>query len=271
MKSIKKILNDYQKKIKKIKKQFIFYMLIFLVAIFTLSSTTFTDRENDLIKENVILYNEIDTLRSYISNELKKLKDNENIIFKNLLSISNDTSYNYKKPYNSIDIDRFTKKQFKTYNIIQKIITNKWDSLSNIPNGLPLFNDNFIRISDEFGYRKHPIHNTWIFHEGIDISAIIGSSIRATSSGVVYDITESDVGYGNKIILNHKYGYSTLYAHLDKFNVNIGDSIIKGDIIGYVGNTGTSTGSHLHYEIRHNDIKLDPSIFIDYNSYLVFK
>ena len=97
-----------------------------------------------------------------------------------------------------------------------------------------------------------------LFHEGIDISAKLGTAIYSTAQGRVIDVTYSPFGYGNKIILEHAYGFETLYAHLNTIKVREGQLIKKNQFIGTVGSTGLSTGPHLHYEIRSYGETRDP-------------
>ncbi len=126
-----------------------------------------------------------------------------------------------------------------------------------IPNGFPI---DYKRVSDGFGYRIHPILKRKEFHAGIDLTAKSGTPIYAPADGVV-EYAKKKGSYGNYLLLNHPYGFKTAYGHLKKFAVKEGDYVSKGDIIGYVGNTGRSTGPHLHYEIRYLQKWLDPKNF----------
>ena len=108
-------------------------------------------------------------------------------------------------------------------------------------------------------------------HSGIDFTAKIGTDINATGDGVVTSVKVSRTGYGKHVIIDHGFGYKTLYAHLSAFKVSKGQKVKRGDIIGKVGNTGTSTGPHLHYEVIRNNKKIDPAHFffndLDYEQY----
>jgi len=117
----------------------------------------------------------------------------------------------------------------------------------------------FTRISSTFGMRKHPIHNSWRGHKGVDFAAPSGTPIQATADGVVEFIGKQG-GYGNTIILRHRNNITTLYAHQSRFAAGLkrGDRVSQGQIIGYVGSTGWSTGPHLHYEFRVNNTPVDP-------------
>jgi len=115
-------------------------------------------------------------------------------------------------------------------------------------------------ITSDYGFRIHPISGNRSFHTGLDFRASIGDSVYSSRDGI---ISESGmlVNYGLYIIIKHEGGYETVYSHLDKINVKINDRILSGQIIGESGNSGISTGPHLHFEIRKNGIPLNPDDF----------
>lgn len=127
-----------------------------------------------------------------------------------------------------------------------------------IPIGLPV---RYRRISASFGYRIHPIYHKKMFHFGIDLSAPIGRTIYAPADGVVYFRGQKN-GYGKFMILMHPFGFSTAYGHLSAFLVKPGEFVKQGQPIARVGNTGRSTGPHLHYEVRYLSYWLDPKKFM---------
>jgi len=116
-------------------------------------------------------------------------------------------------------------------------------------------------ITSEFGIRVHPVYGVYRQHWGIDISADYGSSVISSDSGYVI-ISEYNSSYGNYIVIDHGNGFTTLYAHLSSRNVGAGAHISKGQVIGYVGSTGVSTGPHLHYEVSLNGSKVDPQRYL---------
>ncbi len=118
-----------------------------------------------------------------------------------------------------------------------------------------------ISSSVNFGNRVHPIYKVEKFHEGVDLMSMEGTEIVSTASGLVEKIQKSNKGYGNMITIKHNDIYTTRYAHLKSIDVKQGDKVTKGQIIGIVGNTGTSTAPHLHYEIIENGKKVDPLKF----------
>lgn len=161
-------------------------------------------------------------------------------------------------------IDKLTKQlyiQSKSFDEIFSLAKNKTQMLASIPAIQPLSNKDLGRIASGFGYRIHPIYKTSIMHTGQDFTAPVGTDIYATGNGVVEKVEYYGRGYGNNVIINHGYGYETLYGHMSKINVRQGQKINRGDVIGFVGSTGTSTGPHLHYEVIKNGNKINPINF----------
>ncbi len=117
--------------------------------------------------------------------------------------------------------------------------------------------DNF-RVSSKFGYRTHPVKKVKKFHYGIDLACPKGTKIYAITDGKVSRSNFAN-GYGNYIIINHGNGITTAYGHLNARDVENGDYVKKGDIIGYVGSTGRSTGPHLHFEVIKDSKKVNPA------------
>jgi murein DD-endopeptidase MepM/ murein hydrolase activator NlpD len=135
--------------------------------------------------------------------------------------------------------------------------------LDNIPNGYPV---KFKGISSKFGWRKHPILHKKEFHTGIDLRASINTPVYATANGIVeFAKYHKRSGYGKLLIIDHNFGFKTLFGHLNKIVVKNGDFVRKGDIVAYTGNTGLSNGPHLHYEIRYIGVVLNPINFIKWN------
>lgn len=116
-------------------------------------------------------------------------------------------------------------------------------------------------VSCAYGYREHPITHNYSFHTGVDLAASTGTPIYASKSGYVSTSTYTYV-YGNYVTINHGDGYSTLYGHMDYYVVSAGDYVSRGQIIGYVGSTGWSTGSHLHFTIYYNGSTVNPLNYV---------
>lgn len=136
--------------------------------------------------------------------------------------------------------------------------------LASIPSIKPVREDKLkrsIKNLSGYGIRLHPVHKVKKLHQGIDFTAPRGTPIQATGSGVVTRVESRKNGYGKNVIIDHGYGYTTLYAHMREVEVKIGDKVVKGQKIGEVGSTGTSTAPHCHYEIRINGKAVNP---IDY-------
>lgn len=133
--------------------------------------------------------------------------------------------------------------------------------LTQIPSGAPVHN---ARISSGYGKRKHPITGKIKTHRGQDFAVNTGTPIYAPADGVVEVTRPSNKGSGNFLRLQHSYGFSSSYSHLKKFAVKRGNFVQKGDLIGYSGNSGLSSGPHLHYEIRFVGRALDPRPFVDW-------
>jgi murein DD-endopeptidase MepM/ murein hydrolase activator NlpD len=158
-------------------------------------------------------------------------------------------------------LDKIRKKvyvQSKSFDDLISLAKNKEDMLNSVPAIIPLSGKDLTRIASGFGLRIHPIYKIIKFHYGMDFTAPAGSDVYATGNGVVTTVESAQRGYGKHIIIDHGYGYSSLYAHLNGFNVRVGQKVKRGDVIGFVGSTGTSIASHLHYEVKLNGTNVDP-------------
>jgi len=152
--------------------------------------------------------------------------------------------------------------QSKSFDEVFNLARNKEKMLVSIPAIQPVNNKDLRRIGSYFGFRMDPFYKVRKFHEGMDFSAPVGTEIYATGNGTIADAgRDQHGGYGNKIVIDHGYNYKTVYAHLSRIFVRPGQKILRGQIIGYVGNTGKSTSPHLHYEVRKNGVPLNPIYF----------
>jgi len=167
--------------------------------------------------------------------------------------------------YNSLNtIYNRIANQEGSYKEIEKMIKNKEKLLASTPAIQPLSNRDLNRLSSGFGYRIDPVYKTVKFHPGLDFSAPQGTPIYATAEGTVQTAGNLGNGYGNHIVIQHGYSYSTLYGHMSRIKAKRGQRVKRGEVIGYVGSTGKSTGSHLHYEVFKGRKRLDP-IYFFYN------
>ncbi len=151
--------------------------------------------------------------------------------------------------------------QSKSYDEVYKMATNKEKMLAAIPAIQPVANKDLKRMASGYGMRMHPIYKRRKMHTGMDFSAEQGTEIYATGDAIVAEVENSRRGYGNHVVLNHGYGYKTLYAHMTQYIVRRGEKVKRGQVIGYVGSTGTSVAPHLHYEVIKNGEKVNPVNF----------
>ena len=158
-------------------------------------------------------------------------------------------------------LDKITKQiyvQTKSYDEVIEMAKNKEIMVASIPAIMPISNKDLRRTASGWGWRIHPIYKIRKFHYGMDFTASTDTEIYATGDGVI-DVVESSMrGYGKKIVIDHGFGYKSLYAHLNGFNINKGQKVKRGDVIGFVGSSGTSTAPHLHYEVFKNNKKVNP-------------
>ena len=181
--------------------------------------------------------------------KVEKLRDHQ------LVSSINNTLNNLLSRINS---------QKKSYEEVDELVKNKEKLLSHTPAIQPLSNKDLNRIASGFGYRIDPVYKTTKFHAGLDFSAPQGTPIYATADGTVSTSGNSGNGYGNHVIINHSYGYETLYGHMVRVKARNGQAVKRGEVIGWVGSTGKSTGPHCHYEVHKNGEKID-QIYFFYN------
>jgi len=148
--------------------------------------------------------------------------------------------------------------QSKSLDEIVGMAKNKKEMLASIPAIQPVANKELKRMASGYGYRIHPIYKTRKHHWGMDFSAPKGTPVYATGNGKVSKVKRSRRGYGNQVKITHGFGYQTFYAHLDRYTVRKHQKVKRGDLIGYVGSSGTSTAPHLHYEVLKGNRKVNP-------------
>ncbi len=158
-------------------------------------------------------------------------------------------------------LQRLMVSQSKSYEEIFNLANAQEEMLQSIPAIQPVSNKDLKRLASGFGMRIHPIYKIAKMHTGLDFTADIGTEIYATGDGVIEAVDSKLSGYGHHVVIQHGYGYQTLYAHMSHVAVRVGEKVKRGQIIGYVGNTGTSTGPHLHYEVMKNGEKVDPAFY----------
>ena len=158
-------------------------------------------------------------------------------------------------------VDKLKRKIYiesKSQDELVKLAENKEKLYAAIPAIQPISNKQLVALASGFGMRTHPIYKVRKLHSGIDFAASIGTPIYATADGKVVTVDVKFSGYGKLVEVDHGFGYRTRYAHMHDFAVRQGQTVKRGDLIGYVGNTGLSTAPHLHYEVLINGAQVDP-------------
>ena len=248
---------------------FVIFSILFFVATFMFISylNGVIEKKNQALKQTNKEIELVLNQKNKLQNKLQILENNisnlENIIKQKekLVSEVNDKLddieriMQFEPPKNTTLVDRVD---------LAKIdIVDKKFVLENIPNGYPV---PFIGISSPFGWRIHPIKYTKEFHPGLDLRAKMNTPVRATADGIVeYARYHRRSGYGRLLIIDHNFGFKTLFGHLNKIIVKSGDFVKKGQIVAYTGNTGLSNGPHLHYEVRYIGMVLNPYHFVKWN------
>ena len=157
-------------------------------------------------------------------------------------------------------IEKMLVAQSRSFDQVIELTKTQEEMLKCIPSIQPVSNEDLKRIASGFGYRMHPIYKILKPHPGIDFAAPTGTEIYATGDGIVERVAWTG-GYGKAIMINHGFGYKTRYAHCSKYNCIVGQKVKRGDLIGFIGNTGQSTGPHLHYEVLKNKKPINPINF----------
>ena len=243
-------------------KNILLYFLVFIFSIFffiVVALYSFASEINAIenkyayVKDNynVLLDKHDDLSKQILSKQEEALIISDKIEdLESIIGIKN-TNYGLKNRVESASITG-----------LQKIFIMKF-----VPNGYPLHSSNInVRISSPYGYRIHPITQFREFHTGTDMPSKMGSPVYATADGVVEFANSGwNGGYGNIVKINHSFGFKTYYAHLDSIAVERGEFIKKGQVIAYSGNSGNSSGPHLHYEVRFLGSHINSKNFMDWN------
>ncbi|HRH37838.1 MAG TPA: M23 family metallopeptidase [Flavobacteriales bacterium] len=159
-------------------------------------------------------------------------------------------------------LDQLTRQlvvQSKSLDEVAELVLKKQEMLAGIPAVQPIPNEDLTQTAGGFGWRIHPIHKIQKFHAGMDFTCKQGTPIHATGDGRVIYAEYGTNGYGMHVIVDHGFGYQTLYAHMSKLQARVGQRVKRGEVLGLVGNTGLSVGPHLHYEVHRNGEPVDPA------------
>lgn len=266
------------------------FLIILISAIISIfSSLVYETPEEFALKiENEKYKNELDVIRKELNTikvNLKDVQKKDDSIYRLLLGveplaeeirssgIGGTTPLTDEISIKNTKVTKEFRNELNRLNARLKVQSVSFDELTTLasenikkalhrPSIYPLSPDDIIRFSSGFGYRTHPIFQIRKFHKGIDLTALKGTPVYATAKGKVVFAGNANDGYGNKVIIDHEFGYSTIYAHLHKINIKVGAKVNLGELLGQVGNTGTSVSPHLHYEVRENDEVLNPQQFI---------
>ncbi len=253
--------------ISQIIKKIILYIVLIVVLLFVVGGlyikfllnevedinkrkTVYEKQSKELLKQNQKLFYKVKNLSLDIKQKKEELEDiNDKIAdLEDTMGIRSDENETLDNRIDSLKITSLQRKIFFT----------------NIPNGSPV---PYLGITAKFGWRIHPILKKKKYHPGLDMRAKSGEKVRATADGLVeFAGYHKRSGYGNLIILDHNYGFKTLYGHLKKVLVKNNQFVKKGQVIGLVGNTGLSTGHHLHYGIMYLQKFLNPYYFVKWNN-----
>lgn len=254
-------------------------LAFYSINAFTTSTTSANGSSNRLVVENYELkakYNELQEDYNNIIKNLNKMNYYDDYIYSTIngyepdttlfgikLMVTDFTQLPNDSIFKLVDSQKLALSRMIAFELQDmKYMYENLSMIDAYPNISPIRTRDFIMVSSEYGWRKHPIYKTAMFHEGIDISARVGTPVYATGDGIVDFVMYSKYGYGNRVVIKHPNGYETLYAHLrSDIKVRKGWKVTKGQQIGTVGNTGRSTGPHLHYEVRQNDKLKDPLAF----------
>lgn len=280
----KLVVTDRRRKLKKFSAYFLGSIFLSIIYISTFLHFFDSPEERKLKRENkdiITKFQLLDKKIEYVDNCLNVIQMHDDNIYRTVFEIEPISSEirnagfggvnRYEKFENWLHneqiikttstLDKISKKlyvQTKSFDDISFLAKNKDKFISSRPAILPIAPKDFHRISDYFGSRKDPFTGRRKVHHGIDFAGPSGKNIYATGDGVVEDVSYNRFGYGRVVTINHGFGYKSRYAHLERWMVEEGQLVKRGDVIGLMGNTGRSTGPHLHYEVIYNGKKINP-------------
>ncbi len=274
---------------------FVFLLFVLIVAFFGLTAS-FTGTNKQMIRINSDLHQNEVTLEEFkeeiaaLRKSIKEFKASLNGVLQvvnpkeaknyfssgaegdlsSFISLSNVSENSLKELGELKSLKSYLDNAIKPLSEINKVLLSQKELLVDIPTLWPLKG---VRgnITQYFGPNIHPFTGRWYLHKGIDIAWGYGVPIVSTANGIVQSIVNDPRGFGLFIIIKHKYGFYTRYAHLQRVVVQKGQYVRRGQVIGYMGNSGLSTGPHLHYEVRIGTQVVDPIQFLNIESPLVAK
>jgi hypothetical protein len=262
-------------------------LVLALLMYFAMSYTFDSPKERSLERENAQLklrYELINNKLDDAEKVLTELGTRDDQIFRAIFGskpipmsvrqagMGGSSKYDDLDPYEcgklvketAMRVDKLAKQiviQSKSYDEVEELAMNKTKMLACIPAIQPIPNKDLNHRPYGYGARIDPVYKTPAFHHGMDFSAPVGTQIYATGDGKVVQADEMSRGYGRHVRVSHGFGYTTLYGHMSKILVKPGQKVKRGDLLGLVGSTGKSVGPHLHYEVRINDVPVNPVYF----------
>ena len=249
-------------------------MLYGLSLIFETSGEKIQKRENkQLVFQYELLNNKVEGLERSIND----IQQNDDNIYRMIFGIEPNSepkdkilSYNNLEQYSNTELIAMASHKLDSvfmrvnsesdiYNNVLNESQKRTKFLAAVPSAFPVDNTNSIaRVASGYGYRIHPIYQTLKMHTGIDIAAPAGTNVYATGNGRVASVENHPTTRGRVIVIEHGYGYKTVYEHLGKTKVRTGQRVKRGEVIGEVGSTGRSTAPHLHYEVHKRNKTENP-------------
>ena len=268
-------------------RKLIVAFILALLVNFVFSFFFYTPKISDIKRKNEQLLSDYSELNSKINESLARLSainNREKQVYSVVFAVDTMPISHYYEPYSD---DKYSLWQYDRYS---SLITHTWknlDLLSRLVYGQSVSMDRLQELTKNkelmaecvpaiwpvnrsnikpnigaFGMRRHPIYKRYLMHNGIDLGGPRGVDIYATGNGYIDISTGVKSGYGKQVLINHGFGYQTRYAHLSKITVVSGQYVKRGEKIGELGNTGRSTGPHLHYEVIYMGKHLDPINFL---------
>lgn len=262
--------------------------LVFATLIITLAYKYLdSPKEKQLKRENEVIslqYELLNNRMNEVSKILKDIQERDNNVYRTIFEAEPIPASIRQAGFGGVDrykalqgfnnsslmvetskrLDMISKQlyiQSKSFDEVVNLVKGKEKLLASIPAIQPISNEDLRHQPSGFGWRTHPIYKTAEFHPGMDFAAAQGTEIYSTGDGTVFRADALAQGYGNHIVIDHGYGYKTLYAHMSKMAVRAGQAVKRGQLIGYVGSTGLSTAPHVHYEVIKAGVKTNPINF----------
>ncbi|MDA3866316.1 MAG: M23 family metallopeptidase [Salinivirgaceae bacterium] len=282
----KPLISTPQIMFKRISKIFLGLVVLSILSFLLLTKYGYTPHELILKKSNEKYVQEIISYSGHIqalNDTLADIEENDDVIYRPFVEIKPlpktireagfggtdryrsfagiPKSDDIVKVFRNLDkLNGHVQMQQKSFDDVEEMVTFIEGFYAAKPGIRPIKREDEIFISSYYGRRFHPVYKRWKTHHGVDYAASIGSPVYATGDGIVKTAHYAS-GYGKVVRINHGYGYESIYGHLNRFIVKRGDTLKRGQLLGYSGSTGVSTGPHLHYEIRKNNRTQNPLYF----------